>query len=190
SLPAAASIDNSAFYRCTGLKTVSLPTAASIGEDAFYGCTSLETVSLPAATSIGEDAFLYCTGLKTVSLPAAASIGNGAFSGCTSLEKVSLPAAASIGKWAFSGAGETALTITLGAEAPWVGDSIFASISAKTVTVLVPSGATGYVPGTYSGTGTADNWGNAFRGKGWNGSGYLGSDVNSGVTLNIRYITP
>jgi hypothetical protein len=58
----------------------------------------------------------------------------------------------------------------------------------KTVTVKVPSGATGYgtVPGTYTGSGAADNWGNAFRGMGWDGSSYQGGTVNSNVSLTIQ----
>jgi hypothetical protein len=65
--------------------------------------------------------------------------------------------------------------------------------SAKTVTVKVPSGATGYgtVPGTYTGSDTTDNWGNAFRGKGWSSTnGYGIGTVNTNITLTIEAITP
>jgi hypothetical protein len=62
----------------------------------------------------------------------------------------------------------------------------------KTVTVKVPSGAAGYgtIPATYSGTDHTNNWGNAFRGIGWDGKKYGNGDMNSGITLHIQYITP
>jgi hypothetical protein len=62
----------------------------------------------------------------------------------------------------------------------------------KTITVKVPSGATGYgtIPGPYTGSDTANNWGNAFRGKGWDGTSYLNGGVNEYITLYIQYNTP
>jgi hypothetical protein len=62
----------------------------------------------------------------------------------------------------------------------------------KTVTVKVPSGATGYgtIPASYSGTDTSKNWGNAFRGLGRDGTRYLDGSVNGNITLYIQYITP
>jgi hypothetical protein len=64
--------------------------------------------------------------------------------------------------------------------------------TAKTVTVLVPNTGSAYGPisAAYSGSGTANNWGNAFRGKGWdNTSSYGSGTVNSCITLNTKYIT-
>ncbi|MDR0387854.1 MAG: hypothetical protein LBH57_07420, partial [Treponema sp.] len=55
----------------------------------------------------------------------------------------------------------------------------------KTVTVKVPSAATGY--GSSPTNPTDDNWGNAFRGKGWDGTSYSGAEVNSNITLYIQY---
>jgi hypothetical protein len=69
----------------------------------------------------------------------------------------------------------------------------------KTVTVKVPSGAAGYgaIPGTYSGTDYTNNWGNAFRGIGWDGTSYLSDGYDAtyyidmgNITLHIQYITP
>jgi hypothetical protein len=171
-LPAAYTLSQHEAHPSSDLETVSLPAAASIGERAFYDCTGLETASLPAAASIGINAFFGCWSLKTVSLPAAASIGNYAFSGCTGLE-----------------------TVSLGAAAPSVGTNMFNYVYyyPKTVTILVPNPGSpvyGSIPAAYSGSDTANNWGNAFRGKGWDGSSYLTGTVNSNVTLNIKYITP
>jgi hypothetical protein len=190
----ATSIGDWAFQSCTRLATVDLPVATSIGEGAFNLCTSLETVDLPVAESIGNSAFYGCTSLETVSLPMAESIGEEAFYNCTSLETVSLPMAEDIDNNAFSHTGTTGLTVTLGSTAPTVGLGLFNNCtSAKAVTVLVPSGATGYgtVPETYTGFNNDDNWGNAFRGKGWNGTNnYDGFGVNSNISLTIDYITP
>ncbi|MDR1862982.1 MAG: hypothetical protein LBQ67_03575 [Treponema sp.] len=59
----------------------------------------------------------------------------------------------------------------LGAAAPAVGTNIFDRVNVpKTVTVRMPSGATGY--GTAPADAAAGNRGNAVRGKGWNGGAY------------------
>ena len=88
SLPSATIIKGSAFTECRSLTSVSLPSATSIGISAFSGCTSLETVNLPSATSVGEYAFTECRSLTSVSLPSATSIGYGAFNYCSSLSTV------------------------------------------------------------------------------------------------------
>jgi hypothetical protein len=48
----------------------------------------------------------------------------------------------------------------------------------------------GAVPAAYTGSDSADNWGNAFRGKGWDGTDYGSDEVNSNISLTIDYITP
>jgi hypothetical protein len=135
---------------------------------------------------------VYPAASGSVTLNTITSIGMYAFSGCSSLTSVSLPAATSIGNSAFSYTGGTALTVTLGATAPTLGADLFENYVSvpKTVTVLVPSGATGYgsIPATYSGSDATGKWGNAFRGKGWNGTSYGAGTVNSNVTLKIDYI--
>jgi hypothetical protein len=154
----------------TGDVTVGAPLTA-IGDYAFWGCITLETVSLPAATTIGGYAFYKCDALKTVSLPAAASIRVGAF--------------------AFTGTGD--LLIILGSATnltpPTLEVSMFCSVTVKTVTVKVPSGATGYaasLPITYTGTDTTDSWGNGFRGGGWNGT-MGGGMVNTNISLTVTH---
>jgi hypothetical protein len=63
---------------------------------------------------------------------------------------------------------------------------------AKSVTVRVPSGATGYgmIPGSYTTDTISDNWGNAFRGKGWNRTtnAYGTGTVNGNITLTVEYV--
>jgi hypothetical protein len=149
-------------------------------------------VTLDTITGIDAGAFGGCTGLTSLSLPNAAIIGLQAFWGCTGLTSLSLPKAETIDNQVFYGTGGTPLAVTLGATAPTVGEVTFDGIGPKTVTVLVPAGATGYgtIPGAYSGTDATENWGNAFRGMGWDGTGYGTGTVNSNVTLTIGYITP
>jgi hypothetical protein len=164
---------------------VSLPVATSIGANAFAYCASLTTVSLSKAASIGDGTFFYCTSLTTLSLPEAASIGKDVFWQCGNLTTLSLPKVTSIGEGAFGYTGTTSLTITMGAVAPSVGKSLFNSVTGtKTVTVRVPSGATGY--GTAPTDTSTNNWGNAFRGKGWNGSSYESGTVNANISLNMQ----
>jgi hypothetical protein len=69
---------------------------------------------------------------------------------------------------------------------------IFAS---QTVIVKVPTGATGYgdkIPDTYSDPYataiTNANWGNGFRGGGWENSDFTDSSkINDKITVNIEY---
>jgi hypothetical protein len=97
--------------------------------------------------------------------------------------------------YAFRVTGTKDITITLGAAAPTLGYDLFFGVeSSKTVTVKVPSGATAWrgKTGTFSGSNTALNWGNGFRGGGWTNSGtfyYAGgeSKINSNISLTIQY---
>jgi uncharacterized repeat protein (TIGR02543 family) len=148
------------------------------GKKLIYGGTTLAyyhaasgDLTLPGITAIGDYAFYDCTALTSVSLPQAASIGWYAFSGCAALTSV-----------------------TLGASPPTLGTGILGdSNTARTVTVRIPASAkTGYgVPSltaeganNFDNDSTSDSWGNAFRGKGWNGeSNYGRGDINTNITL-------
>ncbi len=61
-------IGNSAFYRCSGLTSVTIPNSVtSIGSSAFSDCSGLTSVSIGnSVTSIGGSAFSYCSNLMTV----------------------------------------------------------------------------------------------------------------------------
>ena len=65
----------------------------SIGSYAFYRCSGLTSVTIPnSVTSIGYQAFMYCSGLTSVTIPnSVTSIGQDAFSGCSKLKKVIAP---------------------------------------------------------------------------------------------------
>lgn len=99
-------IGESAFYNCTGLKSITIPdTVVSIGASAFQNCTSLETVKLSVSiATIPDYAFAHCTSLKTLEIEGAVvTIGASAFTTCTALTKVVLSdTVASIGEYAFN----------------------------------------------------------------------------------------
>jgi hypothetical protein len=193
SFPKAASIGNSAFLDCSALTEASFPEAASIGEWAFAYCSALTEASFPEATDIGEGAFDGCSALTEAYFPKATSIGNFAFANCSDLREASFPEAASIGNYAFAYTGTTTLTLTRGNAVPTLGYWMFYYVlDEKTVTVKVPSGATGYAPpettfpAIYSGSDATPCWGNGFRGLGWNGS-TVTAYLNSNITLTIQY---
>jgi len=121
--PAATTIGDWAFQRCSSLESVNFPVAVTIGDWAFYGIRSknvsfpaavtigreafrrswIESVSFPVAETIGREAFSGCTFLESASFPAVITIGEYVFEICTSLQSVSFPAVTRIGRYAFSG---------------------------------------------------------------------------------------
>ncbi len=86
------SIDNCAFYNCSGLTSVTIPNGVtSIGESAFSGCTGLASITIPESiTSIGSYAFSGCTGLKELSMSCSVEISWNSFSECSNIEKITL----------------------------------------------------------------------------------------------------
>jgi hypothetical protein len=82
------SIENQAFYGCTGLSTVNIPSTVltTIVSGAFYGCTNLTSINIPSSvTSIGVSAFFNCLKLTTIAFPSSLiTIGNNVFGGLSS----------------------------------------------------------------------------------------------------------
>ena len=124
------SIDQTAFYGCTGLTSVTIPrTITSIGVNAFYNCSGLTSVTFNAdsctmtgsifhgdtnitnftfGNSVRNIPTMLCyelTGLTSVTIPnSVISIGDYAFDGCTGLTSITIPnSVTSIGVAAFSG---------------------------------------------------------------------------------------
>jgi hypothetical protein len=177
---------NPSFKNFTGLKTIRGVFVTTVGDYAFFGCDGLTSVSLPKITSIGESAFQYCHGLTSVSLPQATTIGCYAFDDCRVLTSVSLPQATSIDTNAFQYCAKLA-SVTLGATLPTLGTNMFYGIAtAQTVTVNVPAAKLNDYSADYGIGGSDTNcWGNAFRGKGWNGANYDTGTVNTNISLNF-----
>ena len=65
---AVTSIGDAAFYRCSGLTSVTIPSSVtSIGNSAFDGCSGLTSVTIPSSvTSIGYSAFEACSSLTSI----------------------------------------------------------------------------------------------------------------------------
>ena len=102
-------IKSYAFYKCTGLTSVTISDSVTrIGDYAFEDCTGLTSVTIGhSVASIGERAFYNCTGLTSVTIPdSVTSIGSYAFSGCTAeIIWGDNPAITVIGEYAFTGLG-------------------------------------------------------------------------------------
>jgi hypothetical protein len=88
------------------------------------------------------------------------------------------------------------VTITLPSLPPTLGKTVIyfdsGDASNKKVHIKVPSdadGGYGNIPAAYT-SDTSNNWANAFRGRGWDGTQYLDGYVSSSIILDIDYITP
>jgi hypothetical protein len=97
-------IDNNAFGRCYGLRSIDLPESVTyLGQDVFAN-SGLQTVtSLGSLSGVPLETFSGCTNLTSVTLTdKQTSIGLRAFSGCTALKSIELPETLTgIGQYAF-----------------------------------------------------------------------------------------
>ena len=87
------SIGDNAFYKCSGLASITISEGVtSIGRYAFSWCSGLTSITIPeSVTSIGDDAFSYCSSLTSINIPeGVTSIGSDAFLGCRNLTSVIL----------------------------------------------------------------------------------------------------
>ncbi|MDR0685016.1 MAG: leucine-rich repeat protein [Spirochaetaceae bacterium] len=132
-------VNDSAFYTCNELSTVSLPAATSIRTDAFFGCRKLESASFQAAESVGNYAFYDCPALLTVSLPNAKDIGDNSFYSCDKLSAVSFDKVESVGVRAFYDC-VSLLTVSL-PSAKHIGNYAFLRCGALT-TISLPAATT------------------------------------------------
>ena len=129
------SIGDGAFKNCSALTSVIIPNSVtSIGKEAFYNCSALTSVIIPnSVTSIGKEAFYKCSGLTSVSIPnTIVSIERETFSQCSSLTSVTIPnSVTSIGDAAFYGC--NALTsVTIPNSVTYIGDRAFCGCSGLT----------------------------------------------------------
>ena len=177
-------IGERAFYGCTGLTEIDFPKATSIGYRAFYGLSGITEVDFPALETIMKGAFEGLQDLTTVTAESVTTIEAQAFQNQSSLTHIYVPALASIGSGAFNGC--TGLgAVRLGAVPPAVGTGLFGGItSSQTIAISRPStAASAYGTAPDKENTVTENWGNAFRGKGWDGSTYLDGSVNGNISL-------
>ena len=100
------SIEDDAFYKCSGLTSITIPNSVtSIEDGAFSYCEMLTSITIPnSVTSIGKGAFYACYELTSVTIGnSVTSIGNSAFDGCYGLTSITIPnSVTSIGDGAFN----------------------------------------------------------------------------------------
>ena len=134
------SIGNDAFYGCSGLTSVTIPNSVtSIGEYAFYECYGLTSVTIgTSVTSIGDYAFCYCSGLTSVTIGnSVTSIGEYAFCNCSGLTSVTIPnSVTSIGGYAFQYCSKLT-SVTIGSGVTSIGYAAFSGADIPTVISLI-----------------------------------------------------
>ena len=128
-------IGDYAFFRCSGLTSLTIPSGVTeIGGNAFYCCSGLTSLTIPSGvTKIGDSAFDFCSGLTSLTIPSSVTwIGDNAFSGCSGLTSLTLPSGVTeIGSRAFSGcSGLTSLTLPSSLTS--IGDRAFRGCSGLT----------------------------------------------------------
>ena len=91
-LATATSITSYAFASRTAITNVTAPACLTIGEYAFYKCTGLESITIDALTNFsGDYAFSDCTKLTSIALPALSNTTRArTFNNCSKLTVVDL----------------------------------------------------------------------------------------------------
>ena len=158
------SIGNSAFYKCTGLTSVTIPNSVtSIEAYAFSSCSGLTSIEIPnSVTSIGYQAFYGCSGLTSIEIPnSVTSIGYQAFYGCSGLTSVTIPnSVTSIEEETFKNC-SSLTSVTIGNSVTSIGNLAFEGCTSLTYVIWnakncnnfdsnnTPFFADYYIPGDY-----------------------------------------
>lgn len=145
------SIENSAFYDCTGLTSLTIPAGvASIGDGAFYGCASFVSVEVAADNAVfdsrencnaiirtSDNALIF--GCKATNIPKTVTIIEyEAFGGCSGMTSIIIPESVGlIRALAFYGCSSLTTVILQTEEPPGLNEDALEGI---------PYNATIYVP--------------------------------------------
>ena len=138
------SIGRSAFEYCSALTSINIPNSVtSIGSRAFFRCKSLTSIEIPSSmTSIEAYTFAYCGNLTSVAIPnSVTSIWESAFYSCGNLTSVVIPySVTSIGKEAFAYCSNLS-SLDIPSSVTNIGYGAFQSCSNLT-TAVIPSSVT------------------------------------------------
>ena len=122
-------IGSSAFYQCTGLKSVVIPNSVSrISNRAFYECTGLNEVTLGnSVTYIGDRAFELCANLKWMTIPNTVThVGSYAFRSCANLKSVVIgKSVTDLKAMAFAGCDSLEMVTCLVPAPPAINENVF-----------------------------------------------------------------
>ena len=137
-------IDECAFFKCSGLISVTIPTSViSIRASAFYQCSHLTSITIPNSVDTIEGfAFEGCSNLSSITLPESVTeIGAGLFKGCTSLTSITIPdGVTQIYLETFSGC-SSLTSISLGSNIIKIGSNAFYNCSALE-SITIPNSVT------------------------------------------------
>ena len=143
------SIGESAFYKCSGLTSVTIPNSVtSIGNDAFYGCFGLKEVHIndliawcsinivgdyANPLSYAHNLYLNNELITELVIPnSVTSIAYQAFKGCSGLTSVTIPnSVTSIGNYAFAYC-DALTSVTIGNSVTSIGNYAFSGCSGLT----------------------------------------------------------
>jgi hypothetical protein len=135
-------IGSSAFYQCSGLKSVVIPNSVfTISARAFGECTGLNDLTLGnSVTYIGDRAFEQCSNLKWITIPNSVTyIGSYAFRGCANVKSVVIGKSVTDLKiLAFAGCDNLEMVTCLMPDPPAINENVFKDLYAC-VTLRVPA---------------------------------------------------
>lgn len=144
-------IGGSAFYWCSGIKSVIMPNSVTdIKDGAFMWCDGMESVVFSNnLTYIGEFAFAYCYSLSSIDLPSSLTfIGNCGFRDCAISDHVVLPPGITSIEYATFANNPYLPGITIPNSVTSIGEYVFYNCESLTE-ITIPSSVTRVLDGAF-----------------------------------------